>query len=334
MNGHCAAGSTLPQEKASLGVSKDLLSADIQGILDDLQLDYESTEKVERARQRSRCESRGKRGRGGSGSRTRTPISAWGTTVVTRSSSRGCRSASPTTNRSEMANVADAGSKKRHYDANAIRQYIVQQKEERKKRQEEEKRALREETERRNHRLQELYRKQKEVARTVPSELPVPSVQKHLQLTYNKLLLEESQLSEEATLMHIDAPFSEMVLYLRVNIVTLTTYSINPELNDSFFLQRPMYQPSGESDKENLRVDAPQSPSSSDRSLNEQPPALSRYTHAQKHSQNCLSYKLRKITNKARQLKSTYSMFYHVLIMESPPIFKFCFCCSICSCSF
>lgn len=36
--------------------------------------------------------------------------------------------------------------------------------------------------------------------------------------------------------------------------------------------QRPMYQPSGESDKENKRIGVSQSPSSSDKSLNEQPP--------------------------------------------------------------
>lgn len=51
--------------------------------------------------------------------------------------------------------------------------------------------------------------------------------------------------------------------------------------------QRPMYQPSGESDKENKRLEAPQSPSSSDRSLNDQPPPpLSRYTHGHTNSQN------------------------------------------------
>lgn len=37
-------------------------------------------------------------------------------------------------------------------------------------------------------------------------------------------------------------------------------------------VQRPLYQPSGESDKENKRLGAPQSPSSSDRSLSGQPP--------------------------------------------------------------
>nr|XP_019936541.1 PREDICTED: centrosome-associated protein 350 isoform X1 [Paralichthys olivaceus]XP_019936542.1 PREDICTED: centrosome-associated protein 350 isoform X1 [Paralichthys olivaceus] len=239
------------QDKAPVGVSTDLLSADIQGILDDLQLECKAAEKEERARQRSRGGISGRRGRGGSGSRTRTPMSAWGTTAATGSSSRGCRSASPATHRTESANMTDTGHKKRHYDADAVRHYINRQQEERKRRQAEEKRALREETERRNQRLQELYRKQKEVARTVvvPSDIPVAPVQKRLQETYNKLLLEEAQLSEDVTQMHPSAPSSQM---------------------------RPMYQPSGESDKENKRLDAPYSPSSSDRSFNDQPPPLSR----------------------------------------------------------
>ncbi|XP_035510051.1 centrosome-associated protein 350 isoform X1 [Morone saxatilis] len=235
------------RERAPVGISADLLSADIQGILDDLQLECKAAEKEERARQRSRGGRSGRRGRGGSGSQTRTPVSAWGTTVATGSSSRGCRSASPSTRRPETANIADTGHKKRHYDADSVRQYISKQQEERKRRQAEEKRALREEAERRNQRLQELYRKQKEVAKTValPSEAPVAPVQKRLQETYNKLLLEEAQLGDEATQMQPAAPSSQM---------------------------RPMYQPSGESDKENKRLEAPQSPSSSDRSLNDQPP--------------------------------------------------------------
>ncbi|XP_035502561.1 centrosome-associated protein 350 isoform X2 [Scophthalmus maximus] len=239
------------QDKVPVGISTARLSADIQGILDDLQLECKAAEKEERARQRSRGGSNGRRGRGGSGSRTRNPMSAWGTTVATGSSSRGCHSASPTTQRSEAANMADAAHKKRHYDADSVRQYIARQQEERKKRQAEEKRSLREETERRNQRLQELYRKQREVAKTVafPSETTVAPVQKRLQETYNKLLLEEAHLSEDTTRIHPAAPYSQM---------------------------RPMYQPSGESDKENKRLDAPQSPSSSDRSLNDQQPPLSR----------------------------------------------------------
>ncbi|KAM8744654.1 centrosome-associated protein 350 isoform 2-T2 [Acanthopagrus schlegelii] len=235
------------RDKAHVGVSADLLSADIQGILDDLQLECKTAEREDRARQRSRGGSSSRRGRGGSGSRTRTPVSALGATVAMASSSRGCRSASPTTRRPETANSADAGQKRRHYDADTVRQYISRQQEERKRRQAEEKRALREDAERRNQRLKELYRKQREVARTaaLPSETPVSPVQRRLQETYNKLLLEEAELSVEATQTQPAAPSSHM---------------------------RPMYQPSGESDKENKRLEAPQSPSSSDRSLNDQPP--------------------------------------------------------------
>ncbi|XP_029285221.1 LOW QUALITY PROTEIN: centrosome-associated protein 350 [Cottoperca gobio] len=236
--------SSADRGKAPAGAGPDLLSADIQGILDDLQLECKAAEREERARQRSRGGSSGRRGRGGSGSRTRTPVSVWGATGATGSSSRGCRSASPTAHRPE---TADSGHKKRHYDADTVRQYISRQQEERKRRQAEEKRALREEAERRNQRLQELYRKQREAAKTaaLPCEAPVAPVQKRLQETYDKLLLEEAQLDEEASQTQPAAPSSQM---------------------------RPMYQPSGESDKENKRLEAPHSPSSSDRSLNDQPP--------------------------------------------------------------
>ncbi|KAM7409912.1 hypothetical protein PAMA_001412 [Pampus argenteus] len=239
--------SSAAQEKAPVAVTTDLLSADIQGILDDLQLECKAAEKEGRARQRSRGGNGGRRGRGGSGSRTRAPVSAWGPTVATEGSSRGCRSASPTTCKAETANMADKEQKKRHYDADTVRQYIAKQQEDRKRRQVEEKKALREEAEKRNQRLQELYRKQREVAKTValPNDAPVAPVQKRLQETYNKLLLEEAQLDEEATQTQPVAPSSQM---------------------------RPMYQPSGESDKENKRLEPPQSPSSSDRSLNDQPP--------------------------------------------------------------
>ncbi|XP_026161076.1 centrosome-associated protein 350 isoform X2 [Mastacembelus armatus] len=241
------------QDKGPVGISTGLLSADIQGILDDLQLECKaSEEEEERARQRSRGGSSGRRGRGGSGSRTRTPVSSWATTVATGRSSRGCRSASPTTRRPETADIADARHKKRHYDADTVRQYIARQQEERKRRQAEEKRALREEVERRNQRLQELYKRQREVAKTVtlPSEVPVAPVQKRLQETYTKLLLEEAQLGDKAPQTQPAPPSSQM---------------------------RPIYQPSGESDKENKRLEAAQSPSSSDRSLNDHlPPPLRR----------------------------------------------------------
>lgn len=185
-----------------MGVSAEMLSADIQGILDDLQLECKAEEE-ERARQRVRGRSSGRRG--GSGSQTRTPFSAWGTTVASGSSSRGRHSPTP--------NTADIGHKKRHYDADTVRQYISRQQEERRQRQAEEKRTLREEAERRNQRLQELYKKQREMAKTValPSETPVAPVQKRLQETYNKLLLEEAQLGEEATQTEPATPSIQMV---------------------------------------------------------------------------------------------------------------------------
>lgn len=188
---------SIPQDKVPGGLSSDLLSADIQGILDDLQLECKAAEQDERARKRSRGSSSGRRG--GSGSRTRTPVSTWGTTATANSSSRVCRSASPV-HRPETTNITDAKHKKRHYDADTVRQYIARQQEERKRRQADEKKAMREESERRHQRLQELYRKQREVARTVaiPTETPVAPVQKRLQETYNKLLMEEAQLGEGA----------------------------------------------------------------------------------------------------------------------------------------
>ncbi|XP_017262686.1 centrosome-associated protein 350 isoform X2 [Kryptolebias marmoratus] len=234
------------QDKTPLRVSTDLLSADIQGILDDLQLDCEAAEKEERARKRSRGDSVSRRGRGGSGSRTRTPVSTWGTTAAANTSSRGCRSASPNARQSDTTNAGNKGHKSRHYDADTVRQYIARQQEERKRRQAEEKRAMKDEAERRNQRLQELYRKQREVAKTGPpsAEALVAPVQRRLQETYTKLLQEDVQLSEEATHRR-PAPSSQM---------------------------RPLYQPSGESDKENKRLEVPQSPSSSDKSLNDLPP--------------------------------------------------------------
>ncbi|XP_029987194.1 centrosome-associated protein 350 isoform X3 [Sphaeramia orbicularis] len=235
------------QNKAAVGVSTGILSADIQGILSDLQLECKAPENEERARQRSRGGFSGRRGRWGSGSRTRAPVSAWGTTGATGSSSRGCRSASPFTHRPKTADTTELGQKKRHYDADTVRQYIAQQQEKRKRRQAEEKRALKEEAEQRNQRLQELYRKQRGTAKTVgpPTEPTVAPVQKRLQETYTKLLLEGVQLEEEAT-QTLPGPAPSQL--------------------------RPMYQPSGESDKENKRLEPPQSPSSSDRSLNDQPP--------------------------------------------------------------
>lgn len=215
------------QEMTPLPICSNV-SGDIKGMLDDLQLEGK-TEGADRARPRSRRGSSGRQVRGGSGSRTRAPVSTWASSAKPR----GCHSASPS-NRSKPANTSEAGLKKRHYDADSVRQYIAQQQEKRKRQQLEEKKAVKEETEKRHQRLRELYKKQREVAKT-PVTAMVTSAQIRLQETFNKLLLEGTQLEQAGAQM------------------------------------RPMYQPSGESDKENVRLEQAQSPSSSDRSLNHHP---------------------------------------------------------------
>uniref|UniRef100_A0A8C2AKU0 Centrosomal protein 350 n=1 Tax=Cyprinus carpio TaxID=7962 RepID=A0A8C2AKU0_CYPCA len=182
----------------------DLLSADIRGILDDLQLEADSSRRPEAPRSN------------------------------VHASTRVSRSSSPakTTKRADPPEHPVA--KKRHYDAEAVRLYIIQKQEERKKQQAEERRAQREEEENKNKRLQELYRRQRAGATKVPVA-PEGPIKKRLQETYTKLLLEQTH----------------------VFVVTLQP--------------RPVYQPSGESDKENKRHDRPQSAtSSSDLSLTEQ----------------------------------------------------------------
>ncbi|XP_065104513.1 centrosome-associated protein 350 isoform X7 [Paramisgurnus dabryanus] len=215
--------SALPSRSAGRGREKspqtDLLSADIRSILDDLQLEEES-------------------------SRAAVPNSR------VRASNRVSRSASPAKTTKKVEEPEQPKQKKRHYDAEAVRMYIVQKQEERKKRQAEERRAQREEEENRNKRLQELYKRQ----RAGPTRGPVGPegpIKKRLQETYTKLLLEQTQLNEE--------------------IKAAAASNISPQ-------QRPAYQPSGESDKENKRQDRPQSTtSSSDLSLPEQrQPPMSR----------------------------------------------------------
>lgn len=146
--------------------STDLLSADIRGILDDLQLEEDISRRAAASSSR------------------------------VRASSRASRSASPakTTKRAEP--LEQPVTKKRHYDAEAVRLYIVQKQEERKKRQAEERRAQREEEENRNKRLQELYRRQRAGAAKGPVAPEAP-IKKRLQETYTKLLLEQTQLRGE-----------------------------------------------------------------------------------------------------------------------------------------
>ncbi|XP_065504965.1 centrosome-associated protein 350 isoform X3 [Caloenas nicobarica] len=199
-------------------VNKDFLPVEIRGILDDLQLDSVSTKhekEVEKQNQKSVLPA------------------------------QNARSHSPTKRKPDKIAASEEPqviSKKRHYDTNEVRQYIIRQQEERKKKQNEEKKAQKEATEQKNKRLQELYRKQKEVftkVKNVPP--PEPSAAKRLQETYSKLLLERTFLEEPPQL---------------------------PSVQES--QPRPGYQPSGESDKENKAQERPPSASSSsDMSLSE-----------------------------------------------------------------
>uniref|UniRef100_A0AAV2KUF4 CAP-Gly domain-containing protein n=1 Tax=Knipowitschia caucasica TaxID=637954 RepID=A0AAV2KUF4_KNICA len=204
------------------------MSDDIKGILDDLQLQCKNRESDERTHATSQRETSRRHNRGNSGSRSRATIPTVGT-----ASARGCRSASPS-NRSRTVNRVEPVQKKRHYDADTVRQYIAQQQEKRKRRQMQEKNALMKEAEQRQQRLQELYRKQREAALTLTTTTESPA-QVHLKKTFNKLLHEGAQRTQEATQL------------------------------------RPIYQPSGESDKENRRLEQAQSLSSSDQSLNPLP---------------------------------------------------------------
>lgn len=170
-------------------MTAESLSADIQDILDDLRLEYKISEE-EKTLQKIHDGNCVKLSRGRSASQTRTPFSAWGATVAMCSTSRGCRSASPATRQKESASASGVSQKKRHYDADTVRQYISRQKEERKRRQLEEKRALKEQEERRNQRLQELYRTQREMAKS--ASLPSDA------LVHNSLLGTYTKLPEEA----------------------------------------------------------------------------------------------------------------------------------------
>ncbi|NWR76603.1 CE350 protein, partial [Centropus unirufus] len=207
-------------------LNKDFLPMEIRGILDDLQLDSVSTKQekdVEKQNQKS---------------------------VL---SSQSARSHSPTKRKPDKVAASEEPqviSKKRHYDTDEVRQFMIRQQEERKKKQNEEKKAQKEATEQKNKRLQELYRKQKEAfakVKNVPPP-PEPSAAKRFQETYSKLLLERTFLEEPPQLPMVqeDQP-------------------------------KPGYQPSGESDKENKAQERPPSASSSsDMSLSELPQPLLR----------------------------------------------------------
>ncbi|KAJ8277769.1 hypothetical protein GJAV_G00079660 [Gymnothorax javanicus] len=222
---------TVEGEEHVRGQNTDLLPAEIRGMLDDLNLEGGGAGECQGPGTAPPRDAKARR-------RTRPPSGG--------APPRSSRSASPAKARQEPVEVPV---KKRHYDAEEVRQYIARQQEERKRKQQEERRMQREEAERKNQRLQELYRKQREgVAKGQPAnESPA---QKRLQETYTKLL-EQTRRGEEPP----QAPLAAGSLQLR-----------------------PLYQPSGESDKENKRLDRPQSASSSsDLSLSEpQVPLLTR----------------------------------------------------------
>ncbi|XP_061307987.1 centrosome-associated protein 350 isoform X3 [Pezoporus flaviventris] len=210
----------LPDDKQEdhASVNKDFLPIEIRGILDDLQLDSMSTKQEKDGEKQNH--------------KSLLPT-------------QNARSHSPTKRKPDKIAASEEPqviSKKRHYDTDEVRQYIIRQQEERKKKQNEEKKAQKEATEQKNKRLQELYRKQKEAftkVKNVPP--PEPSAAKRLQETYSKLLLERTILEEPPQLP--------------------TVQETQP---------RPGYQPSGESDKENKAQERPPSASSSsDMSLSE-----------------------------------------------------------------
>uniref|UniRef100_A0A8C3YK29 Centrosomal protein 350 n=1 Tax=Catagonus wagneri TaxID=51154 RepID=A0A8C3YK29_9CETA len=213
------------KQEENAALNKDFLPVEIRGILDDLQLD--STAQATRQE---------------TGELENQKSSA---------SVQAPRSHSPIKRKPDKITANEDPpviSKKRHYDTDEVRQYIVRQQEERKRKQNEEKKAQKEATEQKNKRLQELYRKQKEAFTKVKNVPPEPSATRRLQETYSKLLLEKSLL-EEPTHQH----------------ATQETQT------------RPGYQPSGESDKENkVQERPPSASSSSDMSLSEPPQPLAR----------------------------------------------------------
>lgn len=218
---------SLPDNKQeeNAALNKDFLPVEIRGILDDLQLD----------------------------SAAQTVRQEIGELQNQKSSApvQVPRSHSPVKRKPEKITANEDPpviSKKRHYDTDEVRQYIVRQQEERRRKQNEEKKAQKEATEQKNKRLQELYRRQREAFTKAKAVPPDPSASRRLQETYSKLLLEKTLLEEPA---HQHA--------------TQETQA------------RPGYQPSGESDKENkVQERPPSASSSSDLSLSEPPQPLAR----------------------------------------------------------
>ncbi|KAM9324754.1 LOW QUALITY PROTEIN: centrosome-associated protein 350 [Gastrophryne carolinensis] len=132
--------------------------------------------------------------------------------------------------------------KKRHYDSEQIRQYIIRQQEERKKRQLEEKEAQRQAEELKSKRLQELYQKQKEAF----------SKAKNFSAGQHEKELQEANKSLEPQLHLQQDTYSKLFMG-----------QAWPEISAQEKQSKALYQPSGESDKENKSQERPHSASSS-----------------------------------------------------------------------
>lgn len=148
----------------------DFLSADIRGILDDLQLDLPTGVRDGQA--------------GRSGVRRRRA------------------ECSPSKPRPESLDSAPR--RRRHYDSDTVRRYMVKQQEDRKRKQVQERRSIREEQERRSQRLQDLYKRQKEGVvkqQATPLEPQPRPMKPRLEETYTKMLLQHT-LQRVHTLSH------------------------------------------------------------------------------------------------------------------------------------
>ncbi|KAM4021657.1 centrosome-associated protein 350 isoform 3-T3 [Anomaloglossus baeobatrachus] len=193
-------------------VKKDFLPLEIRGILDDLQLDSG----LDNAKQSQK------------------------------------RSHSPTKRKSEKGQVSEElqnSSKRRHYDSEQVRLYIMRQQEERKKKQNEQRAAQRQAEEQKNKRLQELYQKQREAFSKAKN---VTTVQRDKET-------QESNNSFDTNFARPQDTYSKLLLS--------ETW---PPPTEHEKQSKPLYQPSGESDKENKGQERPPSASSSsDLSLSE-----------------------------------------------------------------
>ncbi|XP_075038385.1 centrosome-associated protein 350 isoform X2 [Mixophyes fleayi] len=195
----------------SADVKKDFLPIEIRGILDDLQLDS-GVDGTKQAQNRSH---------------------------------------SPAKRKSEKGHVPEEpqiSSKRRHYDTEEVRLYIMRQQEERKKRQNEQREAQQQAEEQKNKRLQELYQKQRGAFNKAKSVAVVPKEREAQETISNSLVPNLHQLHDTYTKVLFSQAWPDLTAQEK----------------------QPLYQPSGESDKENKGQERPPSASSSsDLSLSE-----------------------------------------------------------------